>query len=146
MMSPRTAWRKALQEHGKWTPAVQKRSRLETAVAVWHSRLTLEQSENLERVQKMAMRAIFKKQYSSYQDSVKLLKLDTLQIRRQKLNIKFARNCLKIDKIKNIFPLNDQVHNMEKRSYEKFHVNKANTERYRQSSVPYMQRLLNSDF
>ena len=122
------------------------RSRLETAVAVWHSRLTLEQSENLERVQKMAMRAIFKKQYSSYQDSVKLLKLDTLQIRRQKLNIKFARNCLKIDKIKNIFPLNDQVHNMEKRSYEKFHVNKANTERYRQSSVPYMQRLLNSDF
>ena len=91
------------------------------------------------------MRAIFKKQYSNYQDSMKLLKLDSLEIRRQKLNIKFARNCLKIDKLKNIFPLNDQVHSMEKRNYDKFKVNKANTERYRQSSVPYMQRLLNSE-
>ena len=121
------------------------RSRLETAVAVWHSRLTLEQSENLERVQKMAMRAIFKKQYSNYQESMKLLKLDTLEIRRQKLNIKFARNCLRIDKLKNIFPLNDQCHTMEKRNFEKFQVNKANTERYRQSSIPYMQRLMNSE-
>ena len=93
----------------------------------------------------IAMRAIFKKQYSNYQESMKLLKLDTLEIRRQKLNIKFARNCLKIDKLKNIFPLNDQCHTMEKRNFEKFQVNKANTERYRQSSIPYMQRLMNSE-
>ena len=29
-----------------------------TAVAVWHSRLTLEQGENIERVSEMAMKAI----------------------------------------------------------------------------------------
>ena len=61
-------------------------------MAVWHSGLTNEQRENLERVQKMAMRVIFKKQYSSYQNSLKLLKLDSLEIRRQKLNLKFAKD------------------------------------------------------
>ena len=120
------------------------RSRLETAVAVWHSGLTGEQRENLERVQKMAMRVIFKKQYASYQKSLQSLKLDTLEIRRQKLNMKFAKGCLKIDKLCPMFPLNDVKHDMEKRNNERYKVNHAKTERYRQSSIPYLQRLLNS--
>ena len=120
------------------------RSRLETAVAVWHSRLTLEQRENLERVQKMAMRVMFKKQYSDYQNSLKLLKMDTLEARRQKLNLKFAKGCLKIDKLCSMFPVNEMHHDMEKRNNERYKVNKAKTERYRQSSIPYLQRLLNS--
>ena len=120
------------------------RSRLETAVAVWHSGLTMEQSENLERVQKQAMRVIFKKQYSNYQNSLKTLKLDTLEIRRQKLNLKFAKGCLKIDKLRPMFPMNDIQHNMEKRNNEKFKVNHARTERYKNSTIPYLQRLLNS--
>ena len=120
------------------------RSRLETAVAVWHSGLTLEQTANLERVQKQAMRVIFKKQFSNYQNSLKTLKLDTLEIRRQKLNLKFAKGCLKIDKLSSMFPLNEIQHNMEKRCNEKFKVNHARTERYRHSTIPYLQRLLNS--
>ena len=120
------------------------RSRLETAVAVWHSGLTLEQTANLERVQKQAMRVIFKKQFSNYQNSLKTLKLDTLEIRRQKLNLKFAKGCLKIDKLSSMFPLNEIQHNMEKRCNEKFKVNHARTERYRHSAIPYLQRLLNS--
>ena len=120
------------------------RSRLETAVAVWHSGLTMEQTANIERVQKQSMRVIFKKQYSSYQNALKLMKLDTLEIRRQKLNLSFAKGCLKIDKLCSMFPLNEIQHNMDKRSNEKFKVNHARTERYRQSSIPYLQRLLNS--
>ena len=104
----------------------------------------MEQRENLERVQKASMRIIFKKLYSSYQDSLKVLKLDTLEIRRQKLNLKFAKGCLKIDKLRSMFPLNLTHHNMDKRSYEKYKVNNAKTERYKQSSIPYMQRLLNN--
>ena len=120
------------------------RSRLETAVAVWHSGLTGEQRENLERVQKMAMRVIFKKQYSDYQNALKLLKIDTLEIRRQKLNLQFAKGCLKIDKLSPMFPLNEVNHEMEKRNNMKYKVNQAKTERYKQSSIPYLQRLLNS--
>ena len=104
----------------------------------------MEQRENLERVQKMAMRVIFKKQYASYQKSLQSLKLDTLEIRRQKLNMKFAKGCLKIDKLCPMFPLNDVKHDMEKRNNERYKVNHAKTERYRQSSIPYLQRLLNS--
>ena len=99
----------------------------------------------LERVQKMAMRVIFKKQYASYQKSLQSLKLDTLEIRRQKLNMKFAKGCLKIDKLCPMFPVNEVNHNMEKRCNEKYKVNHAKTERYRQSSIPYLQRLLNSE-
>ena len=72
------------------------------------------------------------------------IKLDTLEIRRQKLNLKFARGCLKIDKLCSMFPLNEIQHNMDKRSNEKFKVNHARTERYRHSPIPYLQRLLNS--
>ena len=42
-----------------------------------------------------------------------------------------------------MFPKNKKHHNMEKRSGEKFVVNKAFTERYRRSAIPNMQRLLN---
>ena len=72
------------------------------------------------------------------------MKLDTLEIRRQKLNLAFAKGCLKIDKLCSMFPLNEIQHNMDRRSIEKFKVNHARTETYRQSSIPYLQRLLNS--
>ena len=34
---------------------------------------------------------------------------------------------------------------METRNAEKFKVNHANTDRYKYSAIPYMQRLLNND-
>ena len=43
-----------------------------------------------------------------------------------------------------MFPKNQNRHKMEKRSGEKFVVNKAFTERYRRSAIPNMQRLLNN--
>ena len=42
-----------------------------------------------------------------------------------------------------MFELKDDKHIMELRKNEKYKVNHANTERYKQSAVPYMQRLLN---
>ena len=50
----------------------------------------------------------------------------------------------KNEKLKNMFPKNQNRHRMEKRSGEKFLVNKAFTERYRRSAIPNMQRLLNN--
>ena len=43
-----------------------------------------------------------------------------------------------------MFPKNQNRHKMEKRSGEKFVINKAFTERYRRSAIPNMQRLLNT--
>ena len=56
-----------------------------------------------------------------------------------------AKNCLKNDKMKQIFPLTNKKHLMNTRLKEKFKVNKANTERYRKSAIPYMQNLLNTE-
>ena len=62
----------------------------------------------------------------------------------RKLNLKFAKGCLKIDKLSPMFLLNEVNHEMEKRNVMKYKVNQAKTERYKESSIPYLQRLLNS--
>ena len=47
--------------------------------------------------------------------------------------------------MKKLFPLAVKNHSMKMRTNEKFKVNKANTERYQKSPVPFMQKLLNTD-
>ena len=88
---------------------------------------------------------IFKSQYSSYEDALKLAKFTTLEIRREKLCLKFAKECTRNEKLKDMFPLSFNDHNMDKRHLHKFKVNHAKTERYKLSSIPYLQRLLNSN-
>ena len=43
----------------------------------------------------------------------------------------------------NLFKHKEKVHEMELRKNEIFNVNTANTERYKNSAIPFMQRLLN---
>ena len=119
------------------------RSLVETSVAVWHSGLTNLHREMIERVQISAMKAIFRKQYSNYKDALKIANLTTLEVRREKMCLKYAKDCLKVDKLKHIFPLNVKDHDMENRNMRKFKVNHAKTERYAKSSIPFLQRLLN---
>ena len=67
------------------------RSILEKSAAVWHSSLTQNNVQMLERVQKASMRTIFGEKYESYEHSLKQLKLDTLELRREKLCLTFAK-------------------------------------------------------
>ena len=54
----------------------------------------------------------------------------------------FSKKCTEHAQNKRLFPLN--VHqNMEKRNKEKFKVNFAYTAAYKNSAIPYCQRLLN---
>ena len=71
------------------------------------------------------------------------MKMDSLEARRQHLCLKFAKQCIKNEKLRNMFPRNQSNHRMEMRSGEKFVVKKAKTERYKKSAIPCMQRLLN---
>ena len=86
-----------------------------------------------------------KNNYKNYEDALKFLDLDSLQERRRKQCLKFAKDCLRNEKMKQLFPLNVQNSELQTRHKETFKVNKAYTERYKQSAVPYMQRLLNED-
>ena len=55
--------------------------------------------------------------------------------------IDFAKKCLRNQKVKSIFPLNNNKRSL--RNQYKYLVKFATTERYRKSAVPYMQNLLN---
>ena len=59
--------------------------------------------------------------------------------------MKFAKNCQKIIQTKDLFQHREKTHDMKLRNSEHYHVNKSNTQRYQNSAVPYMQRLLNQD-
>ena len=112
---------------------------------MWHSSLTKENREDLERVQKAALKVILKNDYQNYKDALKLTDLQSLDDRREAIGMKFAKNCLKNRNFSKLFPLKNQNHAMKVRHPLKYQVNKANTERYKCSSIPYMQRLLNDD-
>ena len=68
----------------------------------------------------------------------------SLEKRREKLNLNFAKKCLKIDKMKVLFPMSSKNHEMKTRDIKKYKVNKAKKERRKNSSVIYMQKLLNN--
>ena len=121
------------------------RSILEQSCVVWHSSLTTENSENLERIQKSALKVILGKQYSNYENALEKCDLQPLSDRRTELCLKFAKKCLKHDKVKDLFPLKQKSHEMDLRDTEKYVVKHANTERYKNSAIPFMQRLLNEN-
>jgi hypothetical protein len=121
------------------------RSILEQSSVVWHSSLTSENAEDLERVQKNAVRIILGKPYNDYNEALEKIGLQTLNERRNELSLKFAKKCLKNDKTKGMLPLRSKIHTMENRNEENFVVKYANTERLKNSAIPYMQRMLNDD-
>ena len=121
------------------------RSILEQSAVVWHSSLSTNNRRDLERVQKAAVRVILGNNYTNYKSGLKLLNLEKLTKRREGLCLKFAKNCLKNDKVKSFFPRAKNKHKMKKRKQKKFKVNQIKTERYKRSAIPYMTNLLNND-
>ena len=103
--------------------------------------LTKKIGKDLERVQKSAVRVILKGKYTTYKEGLRRLNIETLDQRRERLCLRFAQNCLKNEKVSDLFPKNQ----MRKRKTKKFKVNKTNTKRYQRSAIPYMQNLLNQE-
>ena len=116
---------------------------LEQSCAVWTNGLTCENEEDLERMQKTFCKLILGNSYKSYHEALKTLNLETLKTRRQKLTLKFAKQSLADGKLREFFPLRTKRHMMNTRKTEKYIIFKANTERYRNSPIIAMQRLLN---
>ena len=69
--------------------------------------------------------------------------MKSLKDRRDELCLKFAKSCLRIDKFKRYFPLNNKPHIMPTRYCERYALNKKSSERYSKSALPSMIRLLN---
>ena len=73
----------------------------------------------MERVQKNACRNILQERYTDYDTALRILKLDTLDVRREKLLIKYDIKCTKQEETKHLFPLNTKEHEMNTRQEEK---------------------------
>ena len=100
-------------------------------------------SDDLECVQKSAIKIKMGSSFKSYMKSLEILDLATLSERRRHLCLKFAKSCVKNPKSNDMFPRNVKQHAMETRKQEVYQVEHANTERYKNSAIIYMQNLLN---
>ena len=117
------------------------RSVTEQSSVVWSSSITEDESNALERTQKVALRLIFRQNYISYDNTLIMSKLDTLSKRREELLYKFAVKT-------HINPKNSHMKKTNKpnrllRNQEKFHVEAARTERFARSPLNAIAHLLN---
>ena len=98
------------------------RSLLEQSCTVWNSGLTEENVQDLERVQKSALKNILQEKYSTYENALKILELESLSERREYLCLQFAKKCLTHPNMKNLFQLNKISHPMMTRFPEMYEV------------------------
>ena len=113
---------------------------LEGSCQVWHSSLTNRNRKYLERCQKMALRIILPK--LSYKAALSFLNLETLENRRNRLQLKFAKQAKEHEKLSHLFKKNNQTHQMKTR-HKNTYSEVALTDRYRRSSIINMQKILN---
>ena len=119
------------------------RSILEHSAPVWHSSLTKENKDDLERVQKTALKVILGGKFKTYKNALDLLDMQTLDERREQLCLNFAKRAAKHPKLMHLFPMNPKSHQMNTRNVGKYKVQYAHTERLRKSAIIYMQNMLN---
>ena len=110
---------------------------------VWSSSLTQEQSNSLERAQKVALRIIFQDKYLSYDNALTQSNLSTMKERYQHLLMRFARKCVQHERTRDMLPTNKE--NSSLRHHEKYHVPFARKERFMRSTIPTMARMLNNE-
>ena len=118
------------------------RSVAEQSCVVWGSAITVGEENDLERIQKVALRIILKESYISYSNALSVTSLQTLKSRRIVLMRRFAVKCTKNEFTQDMFPVNPSTVNTRKK--EKYVVTHAKTDRLAHSAIPTMQRLLNS--
>ena len=95
-----------------------------------------------ERVQKVALHIILGQKYENYKNALELTNLETLEERRDKLCLKFAKKAEKNVKHKNWFKLRPKT-NTRQQNVKYFEV-VARTERLRRSTIPYLTNCLNN--
>ena len=117
---------------------------LEQSCQVWNSSITEENSNDIERVQKNALKIILQDGYLSYENALHIMNFQELKLRREMLCEKFAKSCVSNEKTSKMFPQKNKLKHVRKN--ERFEVAYARTERLKNTSIPYMQRQLNNLF
>ena len=122
------------------------RSLLEYCSVVWHSSLTVDQTNDVENVQRVCLRVILGDDYDDYPGSLVKTGLDLLKNRRQQKCLTFGLKCIQHPKHRKMFPMNENNLRYQTRHRELFKVNTARTSYYQSSSIIYIQTKLNEYF
>ena len=118
-------------------------SLLEQSCVVLDSGLTGENEQDLERCQKTFCKLVLQEKYISYNNALATLRLQTLKERRKILSLRFIERSLADGNLHDLFPKRKKKHNMTTRKNEKYRVQHAKTERFKNSPILAMQRALN---
>ena len=81
---------------------------IEYADVIWHSSLTLKQSQALESIQRRACKIMLGFEYVSYVNALEICDLDLLSARREIHCLNFARSLLKSERTKMLTPPADR--------------------------------------
>ena len=92
------------------------------------------------------MRLINGKPYESYSGTLKQLGILRLSERREVICLKFAKNCLRLENFRKLFPKHASKHDMQTRHEERYQVNRSNGKRHAISAIPNMLKLLNKEY
>ena len=120
------------------------RSILEFAVPAWHGAITTEDRQDIERVQKVGLHIILGDQYESYRHALQATNLESLEARREKLCLKFAKKAERNTKHKNWFKLRPKVSTRQEDT--KYCSTVARTGRLKKSPIPHLTDLLNRHY
>jgi hypothetical protein len=123
------------------------RSILELAVPVWTAGLTNDDIVHLERVQKTAFAIILGRAYSGYKKALQDLNMKSLEERRIDLCLNFARKSAKSEKYQHWFSKADKptVNTRSDKPHNTFKPVYTRTDRYKDSPLPFLTNLLNSN-
>ena len=118
---------------------------LEQSCVVWGSSISEENKEDLERTQKSFAKLVLGDKFIDYPSALIKLNLETLSKRRDTLMIKFAKSSIINRKLHTFFPKRTVGTEMKTQNRDTYQITRANTERFKSSSILYMQRLLNQN-
>ena len=109
------------------------RSVTEYCAVSFHSSLTQQQSQKLERIQKTSLKIIMGDSYVDYETALESCGLQSLSDRRDKRCLDLSLKCIKHPRNRRLFPENNHQNNRVRNS-ETFTVNFARTDSYRDSA------------
>ena len=118
--------------------------KLTYASPAWASSLTYTQSTLLEKVQKRACRIIMGPQYSTYQEALTTLKLTTLAEHHKQAAQKFGHKLLNHPRHRDLLPPAAPPPRAATRHQNLLKPIRARTDRYKNSPIPYLVRLINA--
>ena len=110
----------------------------------FHSSLNQQLSNKLEAIQKTCLRVILGVMYVSYSSALEMSGLKSLHDRREQRSVQLAIKCARHPTNKDMFPPNPSQDKHDIRNREQYKVNKAHSVSYNKSTIPYLQRRLNT--